>query len=162
MVAIRSGRVSFLFQSPGTIFLSIQLPLVLWYKLAGGYSVTDHELFTIFGLSIFGLGLYCWLKLLHGNLRAALFSVLIMTVSFRLTESLRFPNGIHTAAWYPWILYALTRISMTSSIKKMIIPCLILVFSVICMITGGYPYFIYYSIFLLVPYTLLLFLRSSE
>ncbi|MBM3211810.1 YfhO family protein [Candidatus Poribacteria bacterium] len=143
-------------------FYPFNVPLVLWYKLAGGYSSIDHQLFTIFGLSIFGLGLYYWLKLLNINLRAVVFGVLIMTVSFRLTESLRFPNGIHTAAWYPWILYALTRIYMTLSIKKMVSPCLILFFSSVCMITGGYPYFVYYSVFLLVPYALMLSFRSSR
>jgi hypothetical protein len=143
-------------------FYPFNVLLVLWYKLAGGYSIIDHQLFTIFGLSIFGLGLYSWLKLLNRNLRAAVFSVLIMTVSFRLTESLRFPNGIHTAAWYPWILYALTRIYMTLSIKKMVSPCLILFFSAVCMITGGYPYFVYYSVFLLVPYTLMLSFKPSR
>jgi hypothetical protein len=75
---------------------------------------------------------------------------------------LRFPNGIHTAAWYPWILYALTQISMSSSLKKTIIPSLILVFSTVCMITGGYPYFVYYSVFLLAPYALMLFLRPTR
>jgi hypothetical protein len=151
------------FSSPlAQYFYPFNALLVLWYKLAGGYGIIDHQLFTIFGLSILGLGLFYWLKLLNGNLRAALFSVLIMTVSFRLTESLRFPNGIHTAAWYPWILYALTRVYMTSSLKKMIAPCLILFFSTLCMITGGYPYFVYYSIFLLVPYVLMLSLRPTR
>ena len=81
------------FSSPlAQYFYPFNIPLVLWHKLAGGYSILDHELFTIFGLSIFGLGLYCWLKRLQGNLAAALFSTLIMTVSFRLTESPAFPQ----------------------------------------------------------------------
>jgi hypothetical protein len=152
-----------LFSSPlAQFFYPFNLLLVLWYKLAGGYSSIDYQRFTIFGLSIFGLGLYYWLKLINGNLRAVLFSVLIMTVSFRLTESLRFPNGIHTAAWYPWILYAFTRIFLSPSIKKSIIPCLILIFSTICMITAGYSYFVYYSIFLFVPYILMLSFKSTR
>ena len=150
-----------LFSSPlAQYFYPFNILLVLWYKLAGGYGRIDYQIFTILGLSIFGLGLYYWLKLLNENLRAILFSVLVMTVSFRLTESLRFPNGIHTAAWYPWILYALTRIFMAPSIKKLIIPCLILFFSVVCMVTAGYPYFIYYSIFLFIPYVLMLSFKS--
>jgi hypothetical protein len=152
-----------LFSSPlAQYFYPLNILLVLWYKLAGGYSPIDCQMFTIFGLSIFGLGLYYWLKLLNGNLRAVLFSVLIMMVSFRLTESMRFPNGIHTAAWYPWILYALTRIVRASSIKNTITPCLVLIFSVVCMTTSGYPYFVYYSIFLLVPYAVMLSLKPTR
>ena len=36
------------------------------------------------------------------------------------------------------------------------------IFSAVCMITGGYPYFVYYSVFLLVPYTLMLSLRPAR
>lgn len=145
------------FSSPLTQFLyPLNIPLVLWYKLSGGYDAIDHQIFTIFGLSIFAVGLYFWLRLLNSNGRAILFSVLIMSVSFRMTETLRFPNAIHSAAWYPWILYALTRISTVYSKRKLLVSAGILVFSWFCLCTAGYPYFLYYFLFLLFPYCLLL------
>lgn len=151
------------FSSPLTqAFYPFNLPLVLWYKLSGGYNPIDHQVFTIAGLSIFGLGLYCWLRQINSNIRAVLFSVLVMTVSFRLVETLRFPNGIHSAAWYPWILYAMTKIVSTDTAKKTILPCLILIFSACCLCTAGYPYFLYYSLFLFVPYFLLLLIPFSR
>ncbi|MCE5185853.1 MAG: YfhO family protein [Planctomycetaceae bacterium] len=145
------------FSSPLTqSFYPFNLLLVAWYKLRGGYDPIDHQLFTLAGLSIFGLGLYYWLKQISASRLAVLFSVLVMTVSFRLTETMRFPNGIHTAAWYPWVLYALTALTTGENMKKAAWPCFVLFFSTICMCTAGYPYFLYYSIFLFVPYWILL------
>lgn len=151
------------FSSPLTqTFYPFNLLLVMWYKLRGGYDPIDHQLFTLLGLSLFGLGLYYWLKQINSSKVAVLFSVLVLTVSFRLTESLRFPNGIHTAAWYPWILYGLTRLSTAENMRKTVWPCFVLFFSTICLCTAGYPYFMYYSIFLFVPYWLLLLTPLSR
>ena len=145
------------FSSPLTqTFYPLNLPLAIWYKLSGGYSLIDYQIFTISGLSIFGLGLFLWLRQLGYSRRSVLFSVLLMTISFRLIETLRFPNGIHTAAWYPWILYAMTKLGTAENVRKRIIPSLVFIFSTICLCTAGYPYFLYYSMFLFVPYFFLL------
>ncbi|MHC4664570.1 MAG: hypothetical protein ACYS9T_01265 [Planctomycetota bacterium] len=128
------------------------LPMVLWYKMAGGYGRMDHQLFTILGISIFALGLFMWLRQVNNNLRAVLFSTLVMSVSFKMTEILRFPNAVHTAAWYPWMLYSLTKVMFSPSLKKAAVGgALLTVFSVF-FCTGGYPYFLYYATFLFVPY----------
>jgi len=130
------------------------LLLVLFYKMFGGYSPLDHQIFTVFGISIFALGLFMWLKTINKDTRAVLFSTLIMSVSFRVTEILRFPNAVHTAAWYPWVFYAMTKIILSPSLKRAVQYGCLLTFSLICICTGGYPYFSYYSIFLFVPYLL--------
>ncbi|MDD5134386.1 MAG: hypothetical protein PHP01_03120, partial [Phycisphaerae bacterium] len=135
-------------------FYPLNLPLLLFYKMAGGYALLDHQVFTVLGVAIFALGLFFWLRLINSNIRAVVFSVMIISVSFKMTEILRFPNAVHTAAWYPWILYAITKIFISDSWKKSSLGGIVFVLSAICLCTGGYPYYIYYTQFLFVPYFL--------
>lgn len=79
-------------------FYPFNLLLVVWYKISGGYDPLDHQVFTVLGISIFALGLFMWLRLVNTNLRAVVFGVLVMSVSFKVTEITRFPNAVHTAA----------------------------------------------------------------
>jgi len=130
------------------------LLLTAWYKISGGYNPLDHQIFTVLGISIFALGLFIWLKSINGNLRAVIFATLVMSVSFKVTEATRFPNAVHTFAWYPWVLYGITRIMLSRSLRDAAMGGIILVLSSTFLCTGGYPYCIYYSIFLFVPYTL--------
>jgi len=141
------------------VFYPLNLPLALYYKILGGYTPLDHQIFTVLGVAIFALGLFVWLRLINSNLRAVVFATLVMSISFKVTEILRFPNAVHTAAWYPWILYSLTRIIFSRSVKDAVVSGVLLWFFLICLCTGAYPYYIYYSVFLLVPYLLSFIIR---
>jgi hypothetical protein len=81
-----------------------------------------------------------------------------MSVSFKIAEILRFPNAVHTAAWYPWILFAIAKILFSQSVKESVKYGVLLVFFLICLLTGGYPYYIYYCVFLFSPYLLVFFI----
>ena len=140
-------------------FYPLNIPLALYYKLLDGYTALDHQIFTVLGIAIFGAGLFAWLKLINKNVRAVLFAALVMAVSFKVTEIMRFPNAVHTAAWYPWILYGVTRIILNRSVKDAIVSGVLLCFFLICFFTGGYPYYIFYSVFLLVPYFIFFCIR---
>ncbi|MHC4622543.1 MAG: hypothetical protein ACYS4W_01435 [Planctomycetota bacterium] len=140
-------------------FYPFNLPLAVWYRISGGYNPLDHQVFTVLGISIFALGLFMWLRRLNSNLRAVLFATLVMSVSFKMTEIMRFPNAVHSAAWYPWILYALTGIMLSQSLKQAVWSGTLLVFCLICLCTGGYPYYVYYAQFLLVPYLFVFLVR---
>src|SRR6185436_15114132 len=72
----------------------LNVPLALYSWVAGGYSVLDHQRFTMLGVSIFALGLYKWLRRSGLRLRPALFAALTVGVSFKVTELLRFPHAI--------------------------------------------------------------------
>ena len=128
--------------------------LVLWYKTLGGYSPFDHQFFTVLGISIFALGLFMWLRRINKDITAVVFAVLVMSVSFKITEVIRFPNAVHSAAWYPWILYAITRIMFGNSTKEAVKGAGLLIFFGVCLCTAGYPYFAYYAVFLVFPYLL--------
>jgi hypothetical protein len=141
------------------MFYPLNVLLVIWYKIMGGYNPFDYQIFTVLGISIFSLGLFIWLKLTNKNIRAVLFASLVMGISFKVTEIIRFPNAVHTAAWYPWVLYAITQIFLSSSLKKAALYGLLLTFSLVCICTGGYPYYLYYGPFLFAPYLMFFFIR---
>jgi hypothetical protein len=148
------------YSSPFTqAFYPFNLLLAGWYKIFGGYNPLDHQVFTVLGVSIFALGLFMWLRLVNSSLRAVVFAVLVMSVSFKVTEILRFPNAVHTAAWYPWILYAITQIFFSRSLKTAVFAGIGLTFFMVCFFTGGYPYYVYYGLFLFAPYVLVFILR---
>ncbi len=136
------------------VFYPFNALLVLWYKAFGGYTPVDHQLFTVLGISIFSLGLFMWLKLINKDIKAVAFAVLVMSVSFKVTEIIRFPNAVHSMAWYPWILYALTRVMFSDSVKEAAKSAGLLALFGIFLCTAGYPYFVYYTIFLVLPYLL--------
>jgi hypothetical protein len=140
-------------------FYPLNILLTIWYRISGGYNPHDHQVFAILGISIFALGLYTWLQLLQTNIRSILFSVLVLSISFKVTEILRFPNAVHTAAWYPWILYAVTKIMLNPSSRNRIVNGILLIFFGVCLCTSGYPYYLYYSLFLFIPYLLIFLIK---
>ena len=143
-----------LFSSPFVqFFYPLNLPLALYYRVAGGYSVVDHQTFTVLGIAVFSLGLFLWLETLVPSRRSVLFATVLVGLSWKLGEILRFPNAVHTAAWIPWILYAVTAITGDPKHKKGRITLFV---SCVMLLTAGYPYYVYYCLFLVVPWVLLL------
>ncbi len=130
--------------------------LALIYRINGGYTRLDHQVFTVAAICWFSLGLYVWLRALNIKKRHALPAALIMALSYKMTELIRFPNATHEAAWYPWILLALTRLSTAREWKTVWLWTTGLSFSLICLFTAGYPYYVYYLPFLAGPYLLFL------
>ena len=137
-------------------FYPLNVPLALLYRLRGGYTTLDHQRFTVLGVALFALGLYAWLRALGRSPRAALVAALILSVSFRMAETLRFPNAVHTAAWYPWILYAATRTLQEPSLRGKATFGLLCGLAGAFWLTGGYIYYLYYGLFLFGPYLVLL------
>lgn len=138
------------------VFYPLNVPLALLYRLLGGFSMLDYQYFTVAGISFFAVGVYLWLRTLNLELRPALFSTLIISTSLKMTEILRFPNAVHEIAWCPWILLALTQIVKSKSRRVAIKYGFLLFFSLVCLLTAGYPYLVYYTIFLFPPYLLIL------
>ena len=110
-------------------------------------SLTLHTFlnYTIFGLSIFSLGIYKWLRSLKINLYICAIVAILIVCNLKLTELLRFPNAVHSAAWFPWILYGINSIAHNGKFWR---GFLVIFFSNSFLITAGYPYFIVYSLFL--------------
>lgn len=149
------------YSSPfAAVFYPLNIFLAIFYKVMGGYTRLDHQVFTVFGISIFGLGLYFWLKETTLNSRAIFFAASVMCVSFKVTEIVRFPNAVHTAAWYPWILFCITKILRCQAPRKSFFYGCFLFCLTIFFLTGGYPYYIYYSPFLFIPYIIFLFIPT--
>ena len=133
-------------------FYPLNLLLAVFYRLAGGYSALDHQRFTVLGVSILCTGLYAWLRSLALPTRAAVLASAVLGVSFKVGEILRFPNAVHAAAWYPWILWAITRVAQGETLRRKLGAAAALAAFASCLLTAGYPYYIYYASFLVGPY----------
>ena len=115
----------------------------------GDLSKHTYLLYTIFGISIYNLGQYLWLRKLNIDIKYCLIATLITCLGLKINEVLRFPNAIHSFCWFPWILYG-----MTISINKnqIIKSSLIIFFSTIFVLSAGYPYYILYGLILFSSY----------
>ncbi len=133
-------------------------PLFLYEKLTGGYSVLDHQRFTVLGISLFSVGLYLWLRSLDLPARHALFAAVVIGLSYKITELVRFPNAVHTVAWIPWILWGCTLAARRGGLRG----GLIISASTLMMLTGGYLYYVYYSAFLFAPYAAALLIPAAR
>lgn len=137
-------------------FYPFNVVLALIYRLTGGYTSLEYQRFTILAISIFALGVFRWLKLLKvgANTRAVTFAAIVLGVCcYRMADLVRTVNALHTAAWYPWILYAITGILLSQRLRESAKYAIALLFAGLFLLTAGYPYNIYYLLFLLVPYS---------
>ncbi|MCP4676308.1 MAG: YfhO family protein [Deltaproteobacteria bacterium] len=140
-------------------FYPLNWLLLLLRQATGSYTMFDHQAFAVLGIGIFSLGLFLWLSQLVPNRRAVLFATLLIAVSYKMGETLRFPNAVHTAAWIPWILFGITLAANRMTWLRgalVIFPCSIM------LLTAGYLYYAYYCIFLIPPYVLLLMWRTTR
>jgi hypothetical protein len=138
------------------VLYPLNLPLLLFYRIVHGLTYLDYQRFMVLGIAIFAVGVYVWMRSLHVQMRPALFVALVMATSFKIVEITRDPNAVDSACWYPWILYAITKIVSSSSTRQKVLQGILLAFSGFSLITAGYPYFLYYSFFLIIPYGILI------
>lgn len=122
--------------------------LTIFYKVMGGLSLQDYQLFTISGIGIFAVGLYLWLRSLGYPAYIGIVTSLIFSVSFKITELIRFPNAVHTAAWIPFLLMGIN-LAARSAYSRLAIK--IIFAATLFLLTAGYPYYLVYLIFLVLP-----------
>jgi hypothetical protein len=148
------------YASPFTAsFYPLNVPLAAAYRALGGYSWSDHQWFTVLGVSIFCVGLFAWLRAAGCRLGPALAAALVASTSLKVTELLRFPNAVHTAAWLPWLLLgARWSLGSGTALRGGVTWAIAL----LMLVTAGYPYFAYYAQFLVGPYVLLLALPGAR
>ncbi len=140
---------SLIFNPFAQYFYPLSWVLYLIALILGDLSKHIFLLYTIFGISIYGVGQYLWLKKLNISQKNALISTIIVCASLKLTETLRFPNAIHTFCWFPWILYGIT---LSVEKKAVLKPIIIIFFSTLFVLTAGYPYYIIYAVFFFASY----------
>lgn len=129
----------------------LNLLYLAYYKILGRFVEWDYQMLTIFALSIYGAGLYLWLRRLKITTSIALLAVLVAVSSLKVTELIRFPNAAHSAAWMPWLLYAAT---LAADRRRLVAGSAVFAVALLMLFTAGYPYFIIYSAFLIAPYVL--------
>jgi hypothetical protein len=130
-------------------FYPLNLLYFAYFKLFGHFSPWDYQVFTMLGISIFGVGLFCWLRRLTVTAPVALVTVVISVISLKVTELLRLPNALHCAAWIPWLLYGATIATDSRKIKS---GSMLFGAALVMLLTAGYPYYIIYALFLIPAY----------
>ncbi len=157
---IRIGHFPFWSPSEGLGYSLIYNPFaqyfypLSWILYAVSFVIGDlskhtYLLYTIFGLSIYNLGQYFWLRKLNFDKKYCLVTTLIICFGLKLTELLRFPNAIHAFAWFPWILYS---ISLSQDKSKIIKSAIITYLATLMILSAGYPYYIFYGLILFTFY----------
>lgn len=134
-------------------YYPLNVPLAAAYRVLGGYSWSDHQRFTVLGVSIFCAGLFAWLRVAGCRLGPAVAAAFVAGTSLKVTELLRFPNAVHAAAWLPWLLLGARWSLGTGTAWR---GGLTWAIALLMLVTAGYPYFAYYAQFLVGPYVLLL------
>lgn len=133
--------------------------LALFYRINEGYSEFDHVVFTIAAYSIFAIGIAVWLRSTGEKPGGAILAALIVATSLKMSELIRFPNAAHAAAWIPWLLAGITISFQKRRAVSGAILCLV---SSYCLMTAGYPYFVYYTQFLAGPWLVLMCISRSR
>ncbi len=123
--------------------------------LKGTFSLYDYLLFTILGISIFNIGLYHWLNFFIKDRSINFIVVIVTTSSLLITGLIKFPNAVHTFAWFPYVLLGINYSFYNN--KKFKSFCLIF-FPFIFLLTAGYPYFVVYFSFFLILYFIFIFI----
>jgi hypothetical protein len=140
-------------------FYPLNVLYYLYFRVFGHFSNWDYELFTILAFSIFGVGLFLWLRRLRVSPGSALAATICAEMSLKVTELLRLPNAAHCAAWYPWLLLGIT---MAAESGGGLLGSLVLGGALLMILTAGYPYFIIYAGLLLISYALAMFANSAR
>ncbi len=125
----------------------------------GSLSKYSFLLYTISAISIFNIGLFNFLKTFNINKQIILITVLIISMSLKITELLRFPNALHTFCWFPWILYG---INLIQKKNNTILGIAIIFISCLMICTAGYPYYIFYGIIFFSAYLLFLTIIKNK
>ena len=162
----QEGQIPFWSPSEGAGFTLIYNPFAQFFylpswilflicDLKNTFSLNDYLVFTLFGLSIYSVGQYQWLKNLKISSNQINFVItLIVPTALIVSNFLRLPNAIHTFCWIPYLLLG---INYSFKKDKFIKSFFLIFFSSLFILTAGYPYFIIYIFILSILYFFLIF-----
>ena len=85
---------------------------------------------------------------------ASVLAAIVVSSSYKVTETMRFPNATHTIAWVTIALYAIIALRVEPGKVKKVWFSVLLFTSIICMTTAGYPYYVFYFFLTLAPFLL--------
>ena len=112
----QDGQLPFWSPSEGAGFSLIYNPFAQFFyipswilfficDLKNSFSLYDYLIYTIFGISIYCLGQYQWLKSIKfSNNEIKYVVTLLVPTTLLITNFLRLPNAIQTICWLPFLL----------------------------------------------------------
>jgi hypothetical protein len=157
-----AGGFSFVLNPFTQALYPVNLAILPFARLLGYWGPLEQQRFTVLAVSLLALGLYLILrKVTLGALPAAAATVIVSS-SYKVSETLRFPNATHAAAWVCISLLALVHIRVAQGIRHRVGCAVLLFIAVICLATAGYPYYFVYFFLLLPPFLLWLELGSPQ
>jgi hypothetical protein len=130
---------------PGNLLI---LPIAL---LLGHWGPLEHQWFALSAISVLGVSLYLFLRKLSVGLPAAALAALVVASSYKVTETLRFPNATHAIACAAVAVLAITYLRVTRRIGARVGLAALLALAIFSLATAGYPYFFVYFFLVLPP-----------
>ena len=167
----QDGQIPFWSPSEGAGFTLIYNPFAQFFylpswilflicDLKNTFSLNDYLIFIIFGISIYSVGQYYWLKNLKVSSNSiCLIVTLIVPMTLIVSNFIRLPNAIHTFCWLPYLLLG---INYSFNKTKFYKSFLLIFFSSLFILTAGYPYFIVYIFIITFIYYILVFLINKN
>ena len=149
----QEGQLPFWAPSEGAGFSLVYNPFAQFFylpswllfiisDLKNSFSLQDYLNYTIFGVSIYSLGQYQWLKnIKFSNNELKYIVTLLVPTMIIITNFLRLPNAIQTICWLPFLLLG---INYSINRNKYLKSFFLIFFSSLLIFTAGYPYFIFY------------------
>lgn len=146
--ALDNGGHPFISHPYTAPFYPLNALLVIIYKVFGFYHYGHHQYYTVLAFALFSLGIYFWIRSLNKDYYSSAFSAIVASLSWCITDNLRYPIAPQTLAWLPWVLFSISKYNSTKKLRYIFMG----IFFQFCIITAGYSYFIPYFYMLFVVY----------
>jgi hypothetical protein len=123
-------------------------------RLLGHWGPLEHQWYALAAVSVLAVSLYLFLRKLGLSLLSAALAAIVVASSYKVTETLRFPNATHAIGCASVAVVAIAYLRVARRRAARAALGALLAFSVVSLATAGYPYFFIYF-FLVLPALLL-------
>src|SRR4051812_17086437 len=130
---------------PGNLLI---LPIA---RLLGHWGPLEHQWFALAAVSVLAVSLYLFLRKLGVSLLPAALAAIVVASSYKVTESLRFPNATHAIACAAVAVVAIAYLRVAQRHAARAALAALLAASIFSLATAGYPYYFVYFFLLLPP-----------
>jgi hypothetical protein len=120
-------------------------------RLLGHWGPLEHQWYALAAVSVLAVSLYLFLRKLGLSLLSAALAAIVVASSYKVTETLRFPNATHAIGCASVAVVAIAYLRVARRRAARAALGALLAFSVVSLATAGYPYFFIYFFLLLPP-----------
>jgi hypothetical protein len=117
----------------------------------GHWGALEEQRFAVAAVSVLALCLYLTLRKLGLSPLPAALAAIVVASSYKVTETLRFPNATHAIACAAVAVLAIVHLRVVRRASRRALLGLVLAVAVFSLATAGYPYYLVYFFLLLPP-----------